>query len=113
MKLIRWLERQFYQNIYNEAIKINILNIWNTVWPILVAIVVFGLIVFIRHANGLVSTYSGFSVIYVRKDQEVYPGDVIGKSGDIAQGQSPGILYSLQEGDKALAFDMKMHKFYK
>lgn len=73
----------------------------------------FGLIVFIRHANGLVSTYSGFSVIYVRKDQEVYPGDVIGKSGDIAQGQSPGILYSLQEGDKALAFDMKMHKFYK
>lgn len=73
----------------------------------------FGLIVFIRHANGLVSTYSGFSVIYVRKDQEVYPGDIIGKSGEIALGQSPGILYSLQEGDKALAFDMKMHKFYK
>ena len=73
----------------------------------------FGLIVFIRHANGLVSTYSGFSVIYVRKDQEVYPGDVIGKSGEIARGQSPGILYSLQEGDKALAFDMKMNKFYK
>lgn len=73
----------------------------------------FGLIVFIRHANGLVSTYSGFSVIYVRKDQEVYPGDVIGKSGEIAKGQSPGILYSLQEGDKALAFDMKMNRFYK
>lgn len=73
----------------------------------------FGLIVFVRHANGLVSTYSGFSVIYVRKDQEVYPGDVIGKSGEIAKGQSPGILYSLQEGDKALAFDMKMNRFYK
>lgn len=73
----------------------------------------FGLIVFIRHANGLVSTYSGFSVIYVRNGQEVYPGDVIGKSGEIARGQSPGILYSLQEGDRALAFDMKMHKFYK
>lgn len=73
----------------------------------------FGLIVFVRHANGLVSTYSGFSVIYVRKDQEVYPGDIIGKSGEIAKGQSPGILYSLQEGDKALAFDMKMNRFYK
>ena len=38
----------FYQNIYNEAIKISLLNIWNTVWPILVAILVFGLIVFIH-----------------------------------------------------------------
>ncbi|MBQ5590223.1 MAG: site-2 protease family protein, partial [Clostridia bacterium] len=28
--------------------KINLLNIWNTVWPILIAIIVFGLIVFIH-----------------------------------------------------------------
>ncbi len=41
-------EKTFYQNIYNEAININLLNVWNTVWPILVAILVFGLIVFIH-----------------------------------------------------------------
>lgn len=73
----------------------------------------FGLIVFIKHPNGLVSTYSGFSAVYVKKDLEVKPGDIIGYSGTMSKNNTPGILYSLQDGGKALSFDMGTSKFYK
>ncbi|HBD94806.1 MAG: hypothetical protein A2015_00595 [Spirochaetes bacterium GWF1_31_7] len=73
----------------------------------------YGLIVFIKHANGLVSTYSGFSEIYLKKDMVVKSGDPIGKPGVISKQSDPAILFSLQDGSRALSFDMAAGKFYK
>lgn len=73
----------------------------------------YGLIVFIKHSNGLVSTYSGFSEIYVKKDMIIKTGQAIGKPGAVSRQTSPGILFSLQDGSKSLNFDMQAGKFYK
>lgn len=72
----------------------------------------YGLIVFIKHNDGLVSTYSGFSEIYVKKGMNVKKMEHIGKTGTILKGSDPGILFSLQKGSKTLNFDISGRKFY-
>ena len=99
--------------IYSDKKDSNVHSIENGVVSHVETSSTFGLIVFIKHPNGLVSTYSGFSSIFVKKDGVVNSGDVIGRSGVISKKGTSGILYSLQDGSRALSFDMAQSKFYR
>ncbi len=72
----------------------------------------YGLIIFIRHNNGVISTYNGFKEIYVKKDSVIKRGQVIGKAGFFTKYNEPGIMFSIIRNGKPLKFDMNKERFY-
>ncbi len=55
----------------------------------------FGRYVFIRHYNGLATTYGHLSVISVREGQQVHRGDIIGYSGSTGYATGPHLHLSV------------------
>ncbi len=59
----------------------------------------FGKWVFIRHSNGLASTYGHLSVISVKVGQKVKSGDIIGLSGNTGYSTGPHLHLSVYASD--------------
>jgi murein DD-endopeptidase MepM/ murein hydrolase activator NlpD len=59
----------------------------------------FGKWVFIRHDNGLASTYGHLSVISVKEGQKVKTGDIIGLSGNTGASTAPHLHVSVYASD--------------
>jgi len=59
----------------------------------------FGKWVFIRHSNGLASTYGHLSVISVKVGQKVKTGDIIGLSGNTGYSTGPHLHLSVYASD--------------
>lgn len=73
----------------------------------------YGLTLFIRHANGYISTYSGLDEIYVKKDTLIKSNQIIGKAGNLSRYDKYGILFSIQYKGTGLKFDPGTGKFIK
>jgi peptidoglycan DL-endopeptidase LytF len=73
----------------------------------------YGLSVFIKHENGLLSTYSGLDSTIVKVGDKVDENSLIGLAGKLSRYNKFGILFSIQEKGFGLAFDMKKQKFIK
>jgi LysM repeat protein len=71
----------------------------------------YGLTVFIRHKSGLVSTYSCFEEIYVKKNSKIVKGQKIGIAGNLIRNNEFGIIYSIQDKGSYLKFDFSVNKF--
>ncbi|MCG8570172.1 MAG: peptidoglycan DD-metalloendopeptidase family protein [Spirochaetes bacterium] len=72
----------------------------------------YGIVVFIKHSNGFLSTYSGFDKITIKKGDKVSKNQVIGTAGQLSRYKKPGLLFSLSYQKKNLKFDMNTLKFY-
>lgn len=72
----------------------------------------YGKVVFLKHRDEILSVFSGFDNVYVKKGQTIKKGEIIGKSGDISRYEKKGILFSLQKKGEPLKFDMLVKKFY-
>ena len=59
----------------------------------------FGKWVFIRHSNGLSSTYGHLSVISVKEGQKIKTGDIIGLSGNTGYSMGPHLHLSVYASD--------------
>ncbi len=59
----------------------------------------FGKWVFIRHSNGLSSTYGHLSVISVKEGQKIKTGDIIGLSGNTGYSTGPHLHLSVYASD--------------
>ncbi len=73
----------------------------------------YGLTVFIRHENGLLSTYSGMETINIKEDDEVNQDQIIGIAGNLSRYEKYGILFSIQHKGNGLEFDKDKKKFIK
>jgi|GEM_PF-1488883 len=73
----------------------------------------FGLTIFIRHINGLVSTYSGLEKTFVKKGAILKKGQLIGTAGKSSRFKNYGILFSIQYKGNGLIFDSQRKKFLK
>lgn len=71
----------------------------------------YGITVFIKHNNGLISTYSGFGHIYVKKGDRIKKDQIIGLAGNLSRYDKYGILFSIQDKGNGLKFDIKKQKF--
>ena len=72
----------------------------------------YGLTVIIKDKNNYLYVYSGFKEIYVKKNQRILANEVIGKVGNLSRYKKPGMLFSIQQNDKPLKFDMEKNKFF-
>jgi len=75
-------------------------------------IIGYGLTIIIKDKNNYLYVYSGFKEIYVKKNQKIYSNEVIGKVGNLTRYKKSGILFSIQQNDKPLKFDMEKNKFF-
>lgn len=73
----------------------------------------YGLTVFIRHENGLLSTYSGMEKINIKEDDAVNRDQIIGVAGNLSRYEKYGILFSIQHKGNGLEFDRDKKKFIK
>lgn len=73
----------------------------------------YGITLFIRHDNGLVSTYAGFKEIYLKPGDIVKSNQVIGKIGKISRYDKFGILFAIQYKGTVLEFNKEENKFVK
>jgi len=73
----------------------------------------YGLTVFIKHDNGLLSTYSGLEKINVKKGDKVNSNQTIGVAGNLSRYKKYGILFSIQHKGNGLEFDQDRKKFIK
>lgn len=73
----------------------------------------YGLTVFIRHENGLLSTYSGMERISIKEDDVVNQDQIIGIAGNLSRYDKYGILFSIQLKGNGLEFDKDKKKFIK
>ena len=71
----------------------------------------YGLTVFIKHENGLLSTYSGLEQINIKKGDKVEIDQVIGIAGNLSRYKKYGILFSIQYKGNGLEFDKSRKKF--
>ena len=71
----------------------------------------YGLTVFIKHDNGLLSTYSGLEKINIKKGDKVEIDQVIGIAGNLSRYKKYGILFSIQYKGNGLEFDKSRKKF--
>jgi LysM repeat protein len=71
----------------------------------------YGLTVFIKHDNGLLSTYSGLEKINIKKGEQVTTDQVIGIAGNLSRYKKYGILFSIQYKGNGLEFDKSRKKF--
>lgn len=71
----------------------------------------YGLTVFIKHENGLLSTYSGLEKINIKKGDHVDSDQVIGIAGNLSRYKKYGILFSIQYKGNGLEFDKTRKKF--
>jgi len=73
----------------------------------------YGRTVFIKHKNGLISTYSGFDVLYIKKGDRIKKDQTLGLAGNLSRYDKYGILFSIQDKGNGLKFDTKKQKFIK
>ena len=71
----------------------------------------YGLTVFIKHENGLLSTYSGLEKISIKKGDQVDTDQIIGIAGNLSRYKKYGILFSIQYKGNGLEFDKSRKKF--
>lgn len=75
-----------------------------------------GNVVEIKHSNNIISTYQGLSEVYVKKDQLLNQGEVIGKSGKLELGETfdNALLFELIKDGKYVNplnyFDKKVNE---
>jgi hypothetical protein len=72
----------------------------------------YGNTVIIRHKNDYISSYSGFSEVYVKKGNTVKKNEVIGSAGNLSRYKKNGILFSMQYKEESLKFDMAKKRFF-
>lgn len=72
----------------------------------------YGIVVYIKHDNGYMSTYSGFKEIYVKSGEKIEKNQTIGIAGQLSRYKKPGLLFSLIYNKKGLKFDMNRKKFF-
>lgn len=73
----------------------------------------YGITVFIKHNNNLLSTYSGLETICVKKGERVTKAQPIGLAGNLSRYNKAGILFSIQDKGAGLEYDVKEKKFVK
>ncbi len=75
-------------------------------------IIGYGLTIIVKDKNNYLYVYSGFKEIYVKKNQKISSNEVIGKVGNLTRYKKCGMLFSIQQNDKPLKFDMEKNKFF-
>ncbi|MEM9999472.1 MAG: M23 family metallopeptidase [Pseudomonadota bacterium] len=61
----------------------------------------YGLMVEVRHANGLSTRYAHLSKIHVRKGAKIDTGEKVGLAGSTGRSTGPHLHYEVRRGDKA------------
>jgi lipoprotein NlpD len=74
----------------------------------------YGLTVIVKHKNNLICTYSCLDEVNVKKGSIVVKSQLIGTAGNLPRYEKKnGIVFSIQENNQCLKFDMEKLKFYK
>ncbi len=71
----------------------------------------YGLSVLIKHPNNMLSIYSGFENVNVRKGDKVTKGQFIGNAGRLAKFDKVGIVFSVQKNQEFLKYNMTQGQF--
>lgn len=72
----------------------------------------YGLTLFVKHNNDLISIYSGLDRTYIKKGDKVKKLQLIGISGIISRYSKYGIIFSIQRDGNYLKYDFEENKFY-
>jgi lipoprotein YgeR len=73
----------------------------------------YGLTIVIKHSDGYITTYSGFSSTTIKPGDRVSEGDDLGLTGRVRRYKKPGILFSVQYKGTGLRFDSASGRFIK
>ncbi|HOJ64405.1 MAG TPA: LysM peptidoglycan-binding domain-containing M23 family metallopeptidase [Spirochaetota bacterium] len=72
----------------------------------------YGITIFIKHSNEIISIYSGLDRVYFKKGDKIASSQLIGTAGIIARYSKYGLIFSLQKNGSYLKYDFEKNKFY-
>ncbi len=71
----------------------------------------YGLSVFIKHSDGMITTYSSLSATSLKKGDKVEKGAIIGVSGFVRRYNSAGIVFSVFDSKNKIEYDTERNLF--